>query len=270
MVLASGLRGLLQVLERLLDGAREGPDLVLDRADRLAEQRPGLAQRRARAPGPPGSAAATPGRAGARTGRRSRARCGSRAASRAARWSVARIEASWRRTTPSTSLEERTNPASWVSRWPSSWLTRPKFVITRADVLAPLGERAVDLGEVAGRRLEALQAGRELGPVVAAVPAGRLEQELQDRSGCRRRARRGSGRAGRSAAVWASGIVDPSLTVARRRCPGRPRSSCPAGRCAAAAAAWRRGGSAARTCCRPPSSRRRGRSRGRRRTRCRP
>ena len=90
------------------------------------------------------------------------------------------------RTTPSTSLEERTNPASWVSLWPSCLADAAEVRDHPRDVLAPLGKRAADLRQVAGGGREALQAGRELGAVLAAQPlAGRLQAEAGGRTACR-------------------------------------------------------------------------------------
>ncbi len=94
-----------------------------------------------------------------------------------------RSEASWRANEPRASFEERTNSASRVSRWPSSRLRSPKFVIDRLMFSRRFARAPLMLGEVAGEGLEALQARRELAAAVAQALAGRLEQELEEGAG---------------------------------------------------------------------------------------
>ena len=158
-------------------------------------------------------------------------------------------------------MEERTNSASWVSRWPSSWLRSPKFVIARLMFWRRFARAPLMLGQVAREGLEALQARRQL----AAVVARRPWPAAWSRSWRKERVSPSS-----EAKIWsgwtfgcelASGSVEPSWTVSAARCPGRPRSSCPGAPCAGAAEARRPGGSGPRTCGRSAWSRWRGRSR---------
>ena len=223
VVCVERLGGLLDVLERLAatrartagSGGGSGPT-VLRNSGR------DLAQRRARAPAPAGISRAT-------RGRDQREPVAARAARSASACSVGgQLLERLRESRSAGSRRSRArcwrsarSRASWVSLWPSCWLSLPKLVITRRRFWRRLLERAADPGEVAGGRLEALAApAASFGPFSPRRPcAGRLEQELEEGAGVARRGWRGSGRADVRLRSWRAGSSSPP-SPRRRLVPG--------------------------------------------------
>ncbi len=245
--LVERLGRLPDVLERLLGGAREGPDLVAGSGRPCRGTGAGSGAAPGRAPAPPGAAPATPGPSSsesrlldASAPRRRPQRPGQLLEGGADRGLLVRegaehvVGGAHEAGQLGVAVAELLAEATEVGDHP-------------ADVAAPLLERAADLGQVAGGGREPLQRRRQLGPVLAPQAlAGGLEQELEVGAGVgvergedlvRLDVRLRLGERDRRAL----------LHLAAVRSPGRPRSSCPGARCAGAAAGWRRGGSAART-----------------------